>query len=256
MNYYIRRNDITNTMSIRRYKRSTIRRARTRGGYTAKPYYPRGYRKVSPRGYGNFSGMGEMKFVTFKNTSDNFSAAWASMMVGDNVSNMAQGDTGSTRDGRVYHIHSVHCKFVIFADNAVGTTAPADDFRGRVVLVLDKQTNGLVVAPLNVMDTVGGDQTLSFRNLQFSGRYQILFDRSWMLERNPMSEGGQDFFASGSDTTPIFKYNRRFTPPIKVICNGTGATIANVTDFSISVIGVANITGGILNMTTRVRFTG
>ncbi len=227
-----------------------------RPGYYARKYYPRKRRYVSPKSYGNFSGMGEMKFVDFVNTSDNFGTVWSSMMSGDSVSNMLQDDGENERDGRIYYIHSVHVRYVIFTDNQQGTGSPANDLRGRLVLVWDKQTNSGTIAPANVMDTSAGDQTLAFRNLLFVSRYRILMDKKWQLERDAMSEGGQDFFASGSDTSPIYSFNRRFSPPIKVVCNGTGASVANVTDNSFGIIGVTNVANGILNSNVRVRFTG
>ncbi len=86
------------------------------------------------------------------------------------------------------------------------------------------------------------DDTLSFRNLQFTKRFRVLWDRSWKINRKQTNEGAINLFATGNETTALMTFNRRFKTPISVTCSGTTAVVGSITDNSLHIIGVANST--------------
>ena len=201
----------------------------------------------------------ELKFADIETTADAFATTWSTMedATFDSVSGVAQGNGESQRIGRKYAIHSIHIKCVVEQNGLESQTNPINDQTGRICLVWDKQTNGAQLTATDVMDGGQTDDMLAFRNLQHTARFQVLWDRTWKLNmNNQTNEGAANLFANGSVSTPIMKYNKYFNPPIKVICDGTTATIASISDNSLHIIGVATGTNPLLNMQIRIRYTG
>lgn len=207
---------------------------------------------------GGFLGI-ENKFRDVEVLDDPFATAWAPMEPTGSVlalSVVAQGDDQSQRDGRVYHIGSIHIQGRIHRAAAESDTAPQDDIVARIVVVWDTQTNGAQLTATNVMDATQTDDFDAWRNLQFSKRFKILFDKKIVLTgRNQSNEGAVNLFASGEAST-LFKFNKTFATPIKVICSATTAAVASVTDNTIHMIGVASSTQALLSYQCRTRFTG
>ncbi len=201
---------------------------------------------------------GEMKFADIETDGDAFSSTWSTMedATNDSVSGVAQGDGESERDGRKYLIHSIHIRCRVRTVSVESATTPISDFIGRIVLVWDTQTNGAQLTATDVMDGGGTDDCLSFRNLQHSKRFRILWDKRWVLKSSDTNEGSINLFANGIRTTGEMRYNKSFKKPIPVICSLTTAVIAAISDNSLHIIGVANNTGALLNMQVRMRFTG
>ncbi len=204
----------------------------------------------------------EIKFHDEEVDAKSFSSTtWITMMPADDIiSGVAQGDTESSRDGRVYYIHSVHLKMFINTEQTVDSVLPFNDLQGRVIIGIDTQSNGLVIAPNDVMDTSGTEDWLAFRNLKNSKRFRVLWDKQFTL-RNPeqmVTVNSADLrrFHSPAITTPVYSFNRRFKKPIKVTCTGTDGTIASISDNSIFVIGTANTTTLALQYQSRIRFSG
>lgn len=227
------------------------RRARGRFATTRKASFRRNART------GGFLGI-ETKFFDTETTDDAFAVTWAPMEPATtNLTAIAQGDGESNRDGRKYSIKSIHLKGWVHTNTAEAQTAPQSDHMVRIVLVLDKQTNGAQLTATQVFDGGQTEDTLAFRNLQFTKRFTILFDRFIRIpnSQGDMAQGGVDLFANALLRVP-FKYNKVFTTPIEVLMSGTTADIANVTDNSIHMIGVSTHTTSLLSYQCRVRFVG
>jgi len=242
-----------------------------RGGYAGKKMRPAGsgyggpFSKYTrrtgrtPRNarIGGFLGI-ETKFFDVEAENDAFTATWAAMEPATtNLTAIAQGDGESNRDGRKYAIKSIHIKGFIEVPQQESQTAPIADQYCRIVLVLDTQTNGAQLTATDVMDGGLAEDTLAFRNLQFSKRFIVLFDKKITLHvgRANMNEGAVNLFASPTIRVP-FSYNKTFSTPIQVLMSGTTADIANVTDNSIHMIGVSESTIATLSYQCRTRFVG
>ncbi len=199
----------------------------------------------------------EVKFVDVQTDGDAFAITWSTMEASDNVSGVVQGIGESQRIGRKYTINSIHINALARIAASEAQSNPQSAFRGRICLVLDTQSNGVQLTATDVMDGGQTNDFLSFRNLQFTKRFRVLWDKTFVLTPiGQTNEGGVDAFANGSYTTNIMKFNRRFPKGIPVLCDGTTAAIASITDNSFHVIGVANSTAMLLDYQVRVRYTG
>lgn len=204
----------------------------------------------------------EVKFKDFRVNDDTFTSVWAGGEMEDatalSVSAVSQGDGESERDGRVYWIHSVFIHGTIDQPAVESATAPLLDQVARIALVWDKQTNGAQLNAEDVFLTIAASDDIdSFRNLQFTKRFQVLKDQRYLIPvaRSSMNEGSVNLFASGAITVP-FKMAHIFKKPIKVTCKGTAAAIASIVDNSLHIIGTGTTTGTTLSYASRIRFSG
>ncbi len=203
----------------------------------------------------------ERKFKDYNDAADAFSTVWAAGEMEDatalSLSAVAQGDGESERDGRVYHIHSVHLKGFVKYNVQESQTAPIEDHIVRLALVWDTQTNGAQLNAEDVFVTIGaGEDINSFRNLQFSKRFVVLKDKTIKINlNNQTNEGAINLFANGEVRIP-FKINKSFKTPIKVRCSGTTATVSVITDNSLHLIGTGTSTNAKVTYQSRIRFTG
>ncbi len=202
----------------------------------------------------------ERKFKDFNRNSDAFTLAWAGGEMDPSTANslsvVAQGDGESERDGRVYHIHSVHLKGLLNISGAESQVTPLNDIVARLALVWDTQTNGAQLNAEDVFLTIGsGEDVNSFRNLQNSKRFIVLKDKTFRFKQEQIAEGAANLFAWGQAQIP-FKINKTFKTPIKVRCSGTTAAVTSVTDNSLHLIGTATDIKMLLTYQSRIRFTG
>lgn len=165
---------------------------------------------------------------------------------------VAQGDGESNRDGRKIVLKSIQLRGHI---TQTTTSEQADINPSRVVrllLVLDQQTNGV---QLNSEDVVTSSTNVehAYYNLQHSGRFRILYDKTFV---QPVSAAGTDNANTNSVgfDTKIFKVYKSLNIPVTF--DGTTEDIANITDNSLHVICFASQTGGYLEYESRLRFVG
>lgn len=166
------------------------------------------------------------------------------------ISAIAQGDGESNRDGRKCTLTSLHIKGNVGINaDATGISLPNII---RVIVVWDTQTNG---AQLNAEDVflAASHKEFSFRNLQFSKRFRVLKDATFVI--NPTAAAGDGTSLDSAAHFRTFKWN--FKLDIPVIHSGTTAVIASITDNSLHVLAWAATTGlSTLNYESRVRFVG
>ncbi len=239
--------------------------ARKRGSPTTRSdmivLRPAGKRKrrVQNARTGGFLGL-ENKFVDNELDATAFAATWATMEPAasvETISATAIGNTESSRDGRVYFINSVHLRGFVSRAAVESQAAPFNDVVARICLVWDTQTNGAQLTATDVMDGGQSNDYIAFRNLQFTKRFRILMDKTITLKAyGQTNEGAVNLFANGLDRSPTFVYNRVFKTPIKVICKGTTAVVASITDNSLHVIGAATGASALLTYQSRIRFSG
>ncbi len=250
---------LTKTMPKRGRSYSTKRRYAKKRRTTALPFKKRRLsRNVRT---GGFLDM-EVKFKDFRVNDDAFTQVWAGGEMEDatalSVSAVAQGDGESERDGRVYWIKSIFIHGTIEQPQTEAQGQPLDDQVVRLALVWDKQTNGAQLNAEDVFLTIAsGDDIDSFRNLQFTKRFQVLADQKHLMQigRTNTNEGAVNAFASAG-VTKNFKFSHIFRTPIKVTCKGTTAVIASIVDNSLHIIGTGTAAGTTLSYASRLRFTG
>ncbi len=129
--------------------------------------------------------LGELKFHDLD--IDDAVIATGGNIAQDSCNIIAQGTTESTRIGRKCTIRSIHWRYDIFVP-PTATLGNADDTI-RVILYLDKQTNGAVATVTGILES---NDYQSFNNLANKSRFRTLMDRTY----NVFSHG-----AAGGDTT-------------------------------------------------------
>lgn len=204
----------------------------------------------------------ETKFLDSELNSANISETWASLNpIGtgctDSISVPAQGDGESERDGRVYHIKSVHIRGQVFVTPNESAAAPYSDTFVRVVLYWDTQTNGTEATATDIFDAGGTIDALAFRNLQNSKRFIVLKDKIIRVTPAHLNEGGANLFAHGGVYLP-FTMNKKFKKPIKVRCTGTTANVNSVADNNLGIAAINNNAAldPSLSYQARIRFMG
>ncbi len=202
----------------------------------------------------------ELKFLDEEVATKNFTTSWSNLMPGDNtISGVAQGDGDSDRDGRVYYINSIHMSMFCVSPADLATSQPQPDVIGRVMVVLDTQANETTVVASEIMNASFGEDYLAYRNLKFSKRFRVLWDKTFKLTHNGTTSqdgGGPITYSINQTSTPIFKFNKRFKKPIKVVTTDASGTIGGISDNAIVVIGSCNDATTFIHYHSRVRFTG
>lgn len=206
---------------------------------------------------GGYQGM-ELKFSDISVVNDAFTTTWSTMddTTTSCLTSITQGVAESDRIGRKYSIRSIHIRCTVHKAALESQAGPIRNIRGRILLVLDTQTNSTQMTATDCMDGGAADDTLSFRNLQNSKRFRVLWDKSWLLRPQNTNEGAVNVFANAFTTTPMMTYNKHFKKPIQVICDATTAVVGAISDNSLHFIGIGQDTTALFNAEVRVRFTG
>jgi len=200
----------------------------------------------------------ETKFADTEFLATPLALTWTNLdPVNLTISGVAQGDGESERDGRVYHIRSVHMKYCFEVELFQSPGAPTGDTRARICVVLDKFTNKAQLTATDVMlATALTDDTLSYKNLQFTERFNVLHDKTTILRIQAFASDGVNRITPFRTSMTVF-FNKTFPGRgLKVTCQGTTGNIAAIIDKSIHVIGVANSVLMQIEYVARVRFVG
>ncbi len=180
-------------------RRSFKRTARRNGGRRRRQTRQRFKISSRRKGYGRTSGFygrygqgpnAELKFHDLD--IDDGVIATGGTIAEDSCVVIAQGTTESTRLGRKVTVKSINWRF----DVTLPTTATAADTSDvvRIILYLDKQTNGATAAVLDILESANYQ---SFNNLANKSRFRTLMDRTYNLS----SPAG-----SGRGTTDTLSY--------------------------------------------------
>lgn len=151
----------------------------------------------------------ELKFFD-TDTAANFDAT------GNRITSLnlvAQGTDENDRIGRKCTIKSVHWKGLITLAASPSASATASD-HGRIILYLDKQTNGAAAAVTDLLESTATD---AFRNLANSQRFVVLHDSRFTLT----SAAAEDSLGFGP-IKRVFNVNKRVNIPLEFSA-GTGA---------------------------------
>lgn len=205
---------------------------------------------------GGFIGL-ENKFVDYQRGVGNFSLAWGLLNPTAAITQgiTAQGDGPSNRDGKRYTIHKLYIRGVIGFPQVLADTSPQQQQICRLMLVLDRQSNGANLTPANVVanTTVPVNAT---QNLENTSRYRVLRDKTYYVRPQIVIQNGTTPTFANQQAVQTFKMTVKFPKGLVVNMNNTTADIANVVDNSIHLMGVATSTGVNIAYTTRARFTG
>ncbi len=206
---------------------------------------------------GGFLGI-ENKFIDHELGVTTLSGTWAGGELDEGTalsrSAIAQGDGESNRDGRKANLLSVHVKGFLRIISQEAAANPVFGGIVRLILVMDKQTNG---AQLNAEDvvTVTTQDINAWRNLQNSQRFRILKDQRIEMPVTNMSTFQVNDFSTSQQEMP-FEFHVVFKKPIVVNHTGTTAVVASIADNSLHLIGISTLGIHQISYVSRVRFRG
>ncbi len=206
----------------------------------------------------------ESKFLDTELAATALTTSWVSLNptgtgATDTLSVPAEGTGESDRDGRVYTIQSIMVRGVITTSIIESGAAPVADFRARVILYWDRQTNSAEATATDIMDAGGTDDTLAFRNLHNTHRFIVLFDETMLIQfDNQLNEGAANLFAVGQREFPFNFYKRFSKKDIRVQCDATAANITSCSDNNFGIAAIVSSTGvaSTIKYQARCRFRG
>lgn len=173
------------------------------------------------------------------------------------MSTPTQGTSEQQRDGK-----RIVCKYLEMKGNVtiplqINQTALDDDTLVTIFVVLDTQSNAAQMNSEDCFKNTGAIASLAanpLRNLLFGPRFRILKQQTFRLFANVASWDGTNM-EQGGCTVP-FSW---FIPLKNLVINfnsGTTASIANVVDNSIHVIGYGTTALASIGYNARLRFVG
>ncbi len=206
----------------------------------------RGYQRTAGF-YGRFAGpTAELKFHDLD--IDDVAIAINGNIAEDSVLTIAQNNTESGRIGRKLTVMMIGWKFEIKFLGATAIAASSDVV--RVVLYLDKQTNG---ATATVTGIVESDNYQSFLNLANKNRFMILMDRTYsLMSRSGSGNGTTDKFGEDVISDTFYK---KCNIPIEYDNSGTDGAITTMRSNNIGVLLFSRDGGSLFSSKMRIRYS-
>lgn len=222
---------------------------RTYGRNYKRVRYSPGYSRVSGI-YGRMTLSRERKFYDVGSATTQFSGG-APAIICPGVVQVPAGTGPSDRVGEMIFIKSLHLKGYLVNVPQAGTPQAAHNIV-RLVVVLDKQTNGVQA---NYSDVFDQNALQTYRKIENTERFSILADKTITFQ------------ATGSNPTPAFwpeqtrfiQYNKSFSTPIPIKFAGVAGTISELKTNNIFVMAIGNNAGSNTVCSfygrTRIRYT-
>lgn len=136
------------------------------------------------------------------------------------LTNIAQGDTKSTRDGDQVKLTQIYVNGIIQKHASATATSV------RILLVMDKQTNGAIYTLADLLeDTSASDNIVSANNLDNKFRFKVLYDKVFNVSNSGESRR---------------KYKIFKKLPIKIRYDGNAGDITDITSWSLSLVAIAD----------------
>lgn len=218
-------------------KRRRTSSSRVVAGYTRSSGY-----------YGRFGPSGpELKFL---DTSLSDSSVSINGDIASTVNAIAEGTGPSQRVGRKCTVHSVHWRYEVRLPAYQGASAPNNNSI-RVILYLDKQTNGTAATASDILDTPG---IRAFRNLANSGRFNILMDKIHNVSYEGL--GGDGTTNDTSEVIKNFTFNKKVNIPIEFNADTGALSEMRSNNMGVLLVSANGVVTPSFNSVFRIRFSG
>lgn len=151
-----------------------------------------------------------------------------------------QGNGLNGRIGRKCHLYKIRINGTVIMPNQSNQTIADPSSKMRIILLVDKQTNGTTMSPSLFMSpgTAPATTINTFQNPQNFGRFQVLKEKVFVVNSGQLGNSGgvaPDLMQAG--TKVHFKMNYVFKKPLLVNFNATNSgLIADIIDNSIHLI--------------------
>ncbi len=159
---------------------------------------------------------------------------------------IAEGNGESGRIGRKITIKSINWRFTIDVPEADGVANPQNSDTVRVILYLDKQTNGAAAAITDILETASFQ---SFNNLSNSKRFRTLLDRTYTINVKAGGSNGttSDWAQNRIDDTFFKKVNI----PIEYANTATDGSLATIRSNNIGLLLISGT--GVAGFQSKMR---
>ncbi len=195
--------------------------------------------------YGRYSGRGgELKFHDLQLDDAAIATGGESLSTGTLIV-IPQGVTEKTRVGRKCTIKSINWHYVLTLAEADATVTPPPADSVRLIMYIDKQTNGATAPVTQILETANYQ---SFRNLANSGRFEILFDKTHSMNRNGLASDNAGVVSSNG-TRRDGTFYKKCNLPIEY--NSTTGVIAEIRSNNIGLLVISF--AGVTSMVSKIR---
>lgn len=189
---------------------------------------------------------GEMKyFDTAKSGAIPASADWTGTELDPTTFNTlcvpAVGAAINQRIGKQIKVLKIKIRGFVGCAAQTGQAVQDEASYVRLCLYQDTQTNSTQAQGENVMSDGGSAAltALSYQNIDNFGRFRMLKDKSFMMQKPSSLWNGTNVLQGGMVTG--FKWTINFKKPVVVRFNSTnGGTVADIVDNSFHIIGTTN----------------
>lgn len=204
-----------------------------------------------PRPFGNPISLGEMKYFESELFSSSLTAPnnWAGTEIDPSTLNTlfvpSPGSGINNRVGRKVEVQKVKLRGNIVVQPQANQTATDAAALIRIIMFMDKQTNGTQAQGEELMSTPANASPYTticqFQNLANLGRFQVMKDIIVPLQNPTIAYDGTNMEQSGF-TVPFSMFHK-FKKPVTVHFNSTdGGTVADIVDNSFHVIAMCTST--------------
>lgn len=165
---------------------------------------------------------------------------------------IAQGSGEQQRQGRMVWIKDIHCQGQASLTNDDDGTAPLNPVKVRIMLMLDKQANGMDPTASGTSGVFLNTDINSFHNLANKGRFKTLYEFEEVL--NPSAGAGTGIANDFSGEIKIIEFHKKCNIPIEF--NAATGAITEIKSNNLFWIAVAS-TGAVATwlVRTRLRYT-
>jgi len=200
----------------------------------------------------------EEKNIDLLYTSVSIGTDWQALVPSGAISSpwqtgIVQGDGDDQRDGRRIQVKRVQIKGTIDRGNGVLETQTGAPGIARVILVWDKQCNGLASPVETIMIATGNakQDTVSLRNPDFKDRYVILMDKTFVFQPDGAYYSTASGLAYLGPASKVFSFSANVNIPTTY--SGSTGVVGDITDNSIALFGVT--AGFTMYITANARLT-
>lgn len=171
----------------------------------------------------------------------------SSTRIADSLNLIDQGTTAQTRIGNVAFIKDINMNVTVDLPATLDSGNGADII--RIILCKDKQANGSTTSFSEIFNTAQFD---SYRNLSLQKRFDILWDKSYILNSSSSGDGT-------STRTSLVMRNKRKAIQLKKTCtieySGTGGGITDIASCNFCMFAITSKGLAYLQAKIRVRYT-
>ncbi len=228
-------------------KNNNMRKRRRQAAFAQQQAFKRG--RIAAQKKGRLAGPGqELKLHDLD--VDDAGIAANGTIVEDSVLTIAQGTTESQRVGRKVVVKAIGWRFAIIINEKTSGAATSDIV--RVILYLDKQTNGAAATVTAILES---DDYQSFNQLANKSRFRTLMDRTYEIHSLAGSGRGSTDTLNYGENMLQDTFFKNVNIPIEYDNSVTTGAITSMRSNNIGVLLLSREGSALFDSKMRIRFS-